>query len=212
MSKEVFKVNPIVIYPPCILNNGKQNNCHICNNKEQCIVYQPRCMCITPYKNHKNGCPNFGRLPSCPPNNPCMYDWIFDVSDVYAVVTKFNLYEYYEKRRAKRPDLPEGQIRNIRVWQPITKKENDYALSEFYTENPEKSDYVATRWLECMGVDVINTMKNVGLGIEMKPKDYVYRVSFVAKVYEEVLEKYNLIIKEDANEYLVSFEEDVASF
>lgn len=195
MEKEIFKVEPIVIYPRCIELTSKQFNCHLCHDQSECVIYQPRSMCINPYKNHKNGCPNFGVLPTCPPNIPCMYDEIFDCSDVYAVVTKFYLEEYFNKRRERRPDLAEGQIRNIRAWQPIAIKENDYAISDFYQENPDKKDYVATRLLECMGVDVINTMKKVGVEITFPVKEYAYRVAFIAKVYEETLKKYGFEVK-----------------
>ncbi len=195
MEKEIYIVNPIVIYPKCMLETGKQGNCYECKELENCK--SPRSMCVRPYKNHKHGCPNFGKLPTCPPNIPCMYDEIFDVSDVYAIATRFYLEEFFDKRREKRPDLPEGQIRNSRIWQPITKKENDYAISDFYRENPDKIDYVSTRLLECMGVDVVNTMKDVGVILRFPPKDYVYRIAFVAKVYKEALEKYGFEIYEE---------------
>lgn len=195
MEKEIYKVNPIIIYPECIIKKGYQDNCFNCDKRDNCL--SPRSMCIRPYKNHKNGCPNFGKLPTCPPNIPCMYDQIFDTSDVYAVVTKFNLEEYFNKRRLNRPDLAEGQIRNIRIWQPIAVKENNYAISEFYKENPDKKDYVSTRLLECMGVDVINTMKEVGVIIKFPVTDYAYRVTFVAKVYEDMLDKYGFKIYEE---------------
>lgn len=194
MEKEIFKVNPIIIYPECILKNGVQDNCFTCDNLDNCL--SPRSMCIRPYNNHKYGCPNFGRVETCPPNIPCMYDQVFDTSDVYAVVTKYNLKEFFDKRRYKRPDLKEGQIRNIRIWQPIALKENDYAISEFYKENPSKNNYVATRLLECMGVDVINTMKEVGLEIKFPIEDYAYRVAFVSNVNEEAIDKYDFQIKE----------------
>ena len=199
VENEVYKVNPIIIYPKCIIDGGTQHDCHDCNNKDNCIVYQPRCMCIRPYKDHISGCPNFNVLPTCPPNIPCMYDEVFDVSDVYAVVTKFYKKEYFDYRRRNRPDLAEGQIRNIRVWQPITKKENDYAVSKFYQDNPDKYDYVATRLLECMGVDVVNTMKEHGVIIKFPDEDYSYRISFVSRVYEEALEKYGYEIHEESN-------------
>ena len=195
MEKEVFKVNPIVIYPLCMMNGGMQGNCLTCFRREQCL--SPRSMCIRPYKGHKYGCPNFGKLPTCPPNIPCMYDQVFDLSDVYAVVTKFYLEEFFKKRREKRPDLPEGQIRNSRQWQPITKKENDYALGDFYRENPDKKEYVSTRLLECMGVDVVGTMKEVGLEIKFPPGEIVYRVAFVARAYEDALREYGFEIHEE---------------
>ncbi len=195
MEKEIYQVKPIVIYPECIKENGKQDNCFTCPKLKECT--SPRSMCIKPYKNHKNGCPNFGILDTCPPNIPCMYDQIFDINDVYAVVTKFYLEEYFKKRRTKRPDLAEGQIRNIRIWQPIALKENDYAISEFYKENPSKKEYVATRLLECMGVDVISTMKEVGIEIKFPVEEYAYRIAFIARVYKEALEKYNFAIHEE---------------
>ncbi len=197
MEKAIYKVNPIIIYPSCIIEKGKQDNCFSCDKINECL--SPRSMCIKPYKNHKYGCPNFVKLPTCPPNIPCMYDQIFDISDVYAVVTKFYLEEYFNKRREKRPDLAPGQIRNIRIWQPIDIKENDYAISEFYKENPNKSNYVSTRLLECMGVDVINTMKEVGVEIRFPVTEYAYRIAFVAKVYEEMLDKYGFKIYEENN-------------
>ena len=195
MEKEIYKVNPIIIYPECILDHGYQDNCFECDKRNDCL--SPRSMCIKSYKNHKYGCPNFGKLPTCPPNIPCMYDQVFDISDVYAVVTKFYLEEYFDKRRKNRPDLAEGQIRNIRVWQPIAIKENDYAISEFYQENLDKYNYISTRLLECMGVDVINTMKEVGLEIKFPVKEFAYRVAFVAKVYYGALEKYGFEIYEE---------------
>lgn len=195
MEKEVFKVNPIIIYPECIIKNGIQDNCFTCEKRDTCL--SPRSMCIRPYKDHPYGCPNYGKLLTCPPNIPCMFDQIFDISDVYAVVTKFYLEEYFNKRRERRPDLAEGQIRNIRVWQPIALKENDYAISDFYKENKNKIDYVSTRLLECMGVDVINTMKSVGINITFPVKDYAYRIAFIARVYKEALDKYNFSIYEE---------------
>ena len=47
-----------------------------------------------------------------------------------------------------------------------------------------------------MGVDVIKTMKEVGINIKFPVEDYAYRVAFIAKVYEEALAKYNMEIYE----------------
>ncbi len=200
MEKIITKVNPIIIYPKCILDTGMQDDCNTCLEKDICT--SPRSMCVRPYKNHKCGCPNYGKSDTCPPKIPSMYDQIFYVDDVYAVITKFNLYKYYERRRKNRPDLPEGQIRNLRCWQPITIKENDMAVSEFYNEYADKNDYVSTRLLECMGVDVINTLKEVGVTISFPIEEYVYRVSFLAKTIEESLSKYNFEIYEDKNKHI----------
>ena len=84
MEKEIYKVKPIIIYPDCIKKSGVQGDCHTCSNKVNCL--SPRSMCVKPYKNHKYGCPNFRKLPTCPPNIPCMYDQVFDISDVYSIM------------------------------------------------------------------------------------------------------------------------------
>ena len=49
-----------------------------------------------------------------------------------------------------------------------------------------------------MGVDVVNTMKEVGIEIKFPVEDYAYRIAFAAKVYDEALEKYGLGIYEEA--------------
>ena len=193
--EEVFEVNPLVLYPICIVEAGKQLDCRNCSNKDVCITYQPRCMCLRPWAGHPNGCPNYGK-PGCPPNTP-MYDQVFDRNEpIYAIVTDYNLEEYFNQRRERRPDLAEGQIRNSRCWQPRTKKENDFAVRDFLNKLNRK-DYVATRLLESMGVDVIGTMKEVGLDIKFPVIDHVYRISFAAKVYEVPLEEYGIEIYEE---------------
>ena len=201
MEKEVFKVEPIVIYPRCIQETGKQFNCHLCRSKDECIISQPRCMCIKPYKGHPNGCPNFGKLPTCPPNNPCMYDELFDCTDVYAIVTKYNLSEHYETMRQNNPGLAEGQVQNKMYWQPTDKKNNDIALADFYRENPQLRDHISTRFLECMGVQVVDTMKKVGLEIKFPVKEHAYRVAFAARVYEDVLEEYGFEVVEEKDKH-----------
>ncbi len=195
MEKEVYKVDPIVIYPKCMLETGKQGNCHECKELENCK--SPRSMCVRPYKNHKHGCPNFGKLPTCPPNIPCMYDQVFDMSDVYAIVTKFNLYEHYHKMRANNPTLAEGQVRNKMYWQHTDLKNNDIAIAEYYNENKNMKDYISTRLLECMGVDVVGTMRDAGLNLTFAEREITYRIAFAAKVYYEALEKYGLEIYEE---------------
>ena len=195
MEKEIIEVKPHVIYSKCVLENGKQSDCRTCNNKDVCILYQPRCMCLKPYPGHPDGCPNYGK-PGCPPNTP-MYDQVFDMDEpIYAIVTNYDLEEYFNQRRKNRPDLPEGQIRNSRCWQPRTKKENDYAVRDFLNKLNRK-DYVATRLLESMGVDVIGTMKEIGLEIKFPVIDHVYRVSFAAKAREMPLQEYNTEIYEE---------------
>lgn len=196
----IIKVNPIVIYPKCMEENGVQSDCRTCPEKLNCK--SPRSMCTNPYPKHPNGCPNYGKLDTCPPKNPAMYDQIFHLDDVYAVVTVFDLYSYYDQRRKRRPDLPEGQIRNKLNWQGKDKKLNDLAAAEFYKMYPDKLDYVVTRLLECMGVNVIDTLGNVGIPIIFPVEEITRRVAFIAKVIDGALDKYDYEIYEDKNKHI----------
>ena len=192
MEKEIYRVQPIIIYPECIIKNGYQSDCRTCEKKNTCL--SPRSMCIRPYKSHKDGCPNYGKLPTCPPNMPCMYNEMFDTSEVYALVTKLDLETHYKEMREKHPNLTNGKEKNTRYWQPKSLRDNDITISEFYRENPDKEDFVSTRLLECMGVDVVSTMKDVGVEIKFPVKKEALRISFIAKVLHESLDKYGFKI------------------
>ena len=48
-----------------------------------------------------------------------------------------------------------------------------------------------------MGVDVVSTMKEVGIEIKFPVIDYAYRIAFAARVYGEALEKYGFEIHEE---------------
>ncbi len=197
MEKMIFRVNPVIIPPKCMEENGVQGDCFTCPDKDICE--SPRSMCIRPYKGHPKGCPNFGKLPTCPPNIPCNYHEMFDISEVYAIATVFNKEAYFAQRRANRPDLPEGQITNLRNWQPITLKDNDNAVAEFFRNHQELREFVATRLLECMSVNVVKTMEEQGINLEFPTKEIAYRISFAAKVYEDALRRYGFEVGEETN-------------
>ncbi len=194
MEKEIYRISPIVIYPECIKIYGRQDNCFTCLKKEDC--QSPRSFCIRPYKNHPKGCPNYGIKDTCPPHVKGMYDEIFDAREVYAVVTKFDLEKFFDERRKKLPMLAEGQIRNLLVWQQKAVRENNDALRRFYENNPEKQDFVSTRLLECLGVDVVGTMKEVGIDLKFPVEDYAYRIAFLAKTNPYILEELGYMVSE----------------
>ena len=197
MDKLIIKVDPIILYPPCIKDKGYQEDCRKCGNIENCWKEeQPRSLCIKTYPGHPEGCPNYGKNEECPPKIPAMYDWIFDTRDVYAVITEFDLLAWYEYRRKRKPYLPEGQIKNKMYWQTKDKAKNELAVKDFYKQYPEKKDYVYTNYLECMGVHLVKTLEENGINLEFPVKDFSRRISLVAKVYEEALTKYGFYIKE----------------
>ena len=138
-----------------------------------------------------------------------MYDWIFDTSDVYAVITEFDLLKWYDYRRKRKPYLPEGQIKNKMYWQNKIKAQNRKDVIEFYQNNPDKKDYVATDYLECMGVHLVRTLKENGVNLEFPVKDVSRRISCIAKAYEEAVIKYGFYVeKKDGVKTLKRIKQD----
>lgn len=186
MDKTILKVKPVIIYPTCI-SVGERQDCFNCEIKYECI--SPRSICIKPYHNHPNGCPNFGKKDGCPPNTP-MFDQVFDCDDIYAIVTEFDLGSHYDKMKLLHPNWTHYQLINSRYWQGKDRKCHKEALEEFCN----LYDYVVTNWAESMGVDLIETLKKVNMTLKFPVEDTVKRVSLAGKILDGALDKYELSI------------------
>ncbi len=117
----IEKVNPIIIYPKC-KELCLEQDCLHCNRKLICD--SPLSKCITPYHNHPNGCPSYGKKLGCPPQLK-MFDWIFDIKkDIYAIITIFDLEEHINKMRKVHQNWTNYQLRNSRYWQGTDKAEH----------------------------------------------------------------------------------------
>ena len=53
--------------------------------------------------------------------------------------------------------------------------------------------------IKIIALNVVNTMKEVGVEIKFPVEEYAYRVVFIAKVFEEVLEEYGFQVHEETN-------------
>ncbi len=186
----IEKVKPIIIYPNCLLNGIKQD-CFNCGNRSNCI--SPRSMCLRPYHNHPDGCPNYGIKKGCPPNIE-MFDQIYDVSkDIFAIVTVFNLAEHIKNKKLEHPDWTEFQLRNSRHWQGTDKRIHKIAIAEFNKMYPE---FIVTKDPEALGVNLIETLKQINIELQFPTIDKVYRTSLAGIISPDNFEKYNLCIKE----------------
>ncbi len=134
--------------------------------------------CTMPYPGNPNGCPNFGKQPTCPPLAPLIGNFI-DLSrphwlDVYCV----NLKEEADKRRKQHPDWSEKKLRCSRYWQNTA---HAYLRRSFelmrWTEGWK--GVVMTLRPEAMGVNVIQTAKRVGVPISIHPKDLIFKISLI---------------------------------
>jgi len=185
----VAKVNPIVIYPKCILN-GKKQHCFDCGNIKNCE--SPRSMCIRPYHNHPKGCPNFGKKEGCPPNIP-MFDQVYDLSKpIYLIINEFNLLEHVDNMKKIHPDWSSYQLYNSRYWQGKSVSINKKASYAWLNEHP---NLVLTNWVENMGIDLIKTLKQVNIDLIFNEKlEIARRISCAGEVLLDSLDKYNLYV------------------
>jgi len=185
----VVEVNPVVIYPKCILNGQKQH-CFDCSNFENCD--SPRSMCIRPYHNHPKGCPNFGKKEGCPPNIP-MFDQVYDINKpIYLIINEFNLLEHVNNMKKTHPDWSNYQLYNSRYWQGKSISVNKKVSYAWINEH---SNLVLTNWVENMGVDLVKTLKQSDIDLVFKEKlEIARRISCAGEVLLDSLDKYDLYV------------------
>lgn len=189
----IEKINPVIVYPKCITEKGIQDNCINCEEKNICN--SPKSWCVKPYPNHPKGCPNFNNKIGCPPHF-YMYDDLFDMKmDSYVVVTKHNLKDHFEYVKNSNPNFKVTQTRNILYWQDTVRKLNEIEVLKFIKDN-----IVATTDGESLGVDIILTLKQIGIDLKFSyPIDEeVYRVALLS--YIKDISNTGYIVK---NHYLV---------
>jgi hypothetical protein len=125
--------------------------------------------CRSPYQNHPNGCPNF---PKCIQKRPD-FRTIMDKYDWYAVTETFDLKAHAEKMLKRHPHWSERQCRNPLYWQGTVRanlRMKCILLSgDLLLDIPE-----------ACGINVFETMKNIGIILERKP-DTVIKVMIVGK-------------------------------
>ena len=189
MKKYYVKVDPIIIYPACI-KSGKKQDCFNCKLFETKACKSPRGLCTRFYKNHKRGCPNYGKKPDCPPIVP-MFDEIFDISKpVYAIFSAYDLESHVNKMEERHPNWSEAQLLNVLYWQGTARKQLKSCIFEFNKEFKKKG-YYSTNSPEAMGVDVTKTLKNAGINLEWPARKKVYKIAMAGipknKDYLEIL-------------------------
>ena len=174
MDDYYIEVSPIIIYPTCHFLS-KNENCLTCELRLTGCA-SPRSLCVKPYRNHKHGCPNYGKKKDCPPNAP-MFDLIYDINrKVYAIYYKFDLRAHVEKMRKLHPTWTQAQLLNVLYWQGSARKMlrgNITRFNELFFEE----GYCTTTSAEAMGVDITKTMQNAGIILEWPARNVVHKIA-----------------------------------
>jgi hypothetical protein len=142
-----------------------------------------RGLCVRPYGNNKKGCPNFGdpaHAHRCPPGAPLFADK-FDMSQpVYAVINEFEYGAHVEKmlatpkKNGKARTLDEAKC--VLYWQGAARAALRKKIGAALSTMP---GYEATWCPEGHGVNVTETLKNVGIILEWPPKRIACQVAFL---------------------------------
>lgn len=91
------------------------------------------------------------------------------------ITIKFNLQKHAEQMKAKHNNWSEKQCRCVLYWQNSVRKTLKNACIKFCNNNGR----IFTLIPEGMGVYVIKTAKRIGIPIQTKPKDIIFKIALI---------------------------------
>lgn len=143
-------------------------------------IFEPRVrsLCTKPYPGHPNGCPNFCKRPSCPPQAPLLPEVLDLSSTVCCVWNAFDLAAHVERLRARHPAWSNRQLRCCLYWQNAARKRLRERVDQLLEQ---QRGYIALYCPEGSGVNVTATMADVGIELEWPPVRVAHQVALVGK-------------------------------
>lgn len=141
------------------------------------IDHRARDWCKLPYPGHPNGCPNYGKRGSCPPQAPFIEYWLGDYEKLWLVCVEFNLAAHIDNMLFRHPHWTNRQAKCVLYWQPRMNAKLKEAIYQFIKRPSKEVTYCP----EAMGVNVIDTARKAGLPIETRPQKTVYKIALVVK-------------------------------
>lgn len=146
---------------------------------------QIQMLCRTPYRGHKNGCPNYGIKPGCPPDSPLISEVLdLERGNLFALVTEYNVGEFAERMLGMHPNWQNrmGQCYNIIRWQGNERRLHAVDSKKFLHEH---EGLISDEYPEARGVNITNLLLTIGIRLRWArpwpPKhnisNKVYRVS-----------------------------------
>ena len=132
--------------------------------------------CQLPYPGHPNGCPNYGKRSICPPFTPTVTDFFNLRRKHWFLITEFPLEQYLGQMRKKHPSWSERRLRCLLYWQGHVRKEQYQQINDFRNRFPET---VFSLLPEAMTVNVILTLRHIGIDIEVKPQRKILKIALI---------------------------------
>ena len=150
----------------------------MCNIVKPVIDYSVRGLCRKPYTGHVRGCPNWHNLKrkQCPPHGPKIEEIIDINKEVFCIYNIFPIGEHIIKMREKHPFWSERQLACCLYWQPKARKQLREKIKDFLRSREDRQELKIVDCPEGCGVNVTETMKQLGIELEWPPKVYAYQV------------------------------------
>jgi len=137
-----------------------------------------RDLCKWPYYNHPKGCPNYGKKKGCPPTSRLITDLLDLNKPVFAIWNCFDFAGHCKQMRQKHPDWSKRQIECCLYWQPKARKQLHFEIKKFFADN---KGFAIINNPESVGINVTQTMAEIGIELEWPPETKTYQVALVGK-------------------------------
>ena len=132
-----------------------------------------RGLCVRPYGYNKKGCPNFHRRSSCPPEAPMIYETLDLTKDIYAIYNIYDIATHVKKMKDKHPKWSERQLYCVLYWQGTARKQLKDKIKSFMKDH---RGFKIISCPEAQGVNLTETMANVGIKLDWPPKKIAYQI------------------------------------
>lgn len=136
-----------------------------------------RFLCLQRYPGHRRGCPNYEKKEGCPPECRTIGQIIDLQRTVYVIWNLFDFAGHCQRMRDKHPRWSKRQIECCLYWQPKARKELKCEVKEFLSDFSFFRHKKVVVWNpEGAGVNVTETMKNIGIELEWPPVTKTYQI------------------------------------
>lgn len=146
------------------------------------VVYEPlrvRGLCARAYAGHAHGCPNLGQRDSCPPRAPLFED-VYVNHDVIVVWNYFDLGAHVQDMRRRHPGWSQRQLYNCLYWQGTARAQLRQEINDCILTQRQGVVSLVT-CPEAQGVNVTDTLKDMGLDIQWPPITVATQVALMAR-------------------------------
>lgn len=101
----------------------------------------------------------------------------FDLNEPHwFIIEAFDLKTQAKRMKELHPDWSERQCRSLLYWQGTVRKRLRESVKEFIKKD---RNLIMTLIPEAMGLNVIETAKNIGIPIQTRPRDTIFKIALV---------------------------------